>query len=315
MILGSCGWLAAAFLVGADGEAEYLVETMVKLSSTGGGAIRAAVPIPREWPEQRIEAARIESPRARVKEELTPPGGAVLSIATANLKPNETATITFRQRVFVKQQLRADRERYVNVPAANGKSKAFLVPTPTIDSSDAEIKAKAAEICAGVESGREKARRLAHWTKQHLQYKLMSYTSAKQAFDTKIGDCEELSSLFVAMCRSQGIPARSVVSPGKTRKDSGHAWSEILLADSEGKSEWLPVDVGLQYFGELPIAPMVIQKGDSYPKFGSTSARQRLLGHWARNGNGTLTMEVEQDLTPVSANAIIDPTQTPVAAK
>jgi hypothetical protein len=314
LILGWCGWLAA-FLAGADGEAEYLVETSVKVSSTGGGVIRAAAPIPREWPEQRIEAGPPECLRGKAKVELSQPGAAVLAINTASLRPNESSTILYRQRVFVKPQPKSERERFVNLPVVNGKSKVFLLPTPTIDSNDAEIKAKAAEICSGVESAREKARKISDWTFRHLEYRLMTYTSAKQAFDTKIGDCEERSSLFIAMCRSQGIPARSVISPGKTRKDNGHAWSEIMLVDAEGNAEWIPVDVGLRYFGELPIAPMVLQKGDSYPKFGSSSARQRLIGSWARGGNGSLTMEIEQDVTPISANAIIDPTQAPTASK
>ena len=303
------GWLALTLIsqsAKTSPEAEYRVETTIRVFSTGGGVVRASVPIPREWPEQRIEAGPPETTRCKAKIEQTPPGAAALTIATSTLKPNEIASVTYRQRVFVKTHAPKRPEDYPSLPKIDAKARAFLAPTPTVDSNDAAIRAKAAEICEEIKSPWDKAKRLSLWTFNHLEYKLMSYTSAKEAFDSKIGDCEERSSLFIAMCRSQGIPARSVISPGKTRKDSGHCWSEILLADADGNAEWLPVDVGLRWFAELPVAPLVLQKGDNYPKLGS--GRQRLLGSWARGGNGSLTLEFDQETTPISSNALLDPT-------
>jgi len=290
-----------------DREAEYRVETTIKVSSTGGGVIQAFAPIPREWPEQRIEAVAPQTVRCKAKSESVPPGAAAMEISTAQLRPKEVASVTYVQRVFVKPRAPKRAEDYPSLPKLDAKSKAYVMPTPTIDPSDAAIKKKAAEVCKDETVPWEKARKLSLWTFNHLEYKLMAYTSAKEAFNAKIGDCEERSSLFIALCRSQGIPARSVISPGKKRTESGHCWTEILLADVDGNPEWLPVDVGQRWFGELPIAPMVLQKGDSYPKFGA--GRQRVLGHWARGGSGHLTLEYEQEVTPISANAILDPTQ------
>jgi hypothetical protein len=296
-------------------EAEYLVVTSVRVSSTGGGVIRASVPVPREWPEQRIELAKAETVRCKIKVEPMPPGCGTLVVVTFNLRPGEVASVDYRQQLFVKPQPRRRRDDYQNLPVLDAKSKPFVLPTPTIDSNDPAIKRKAKEICEGIDSPWEKARRLSDWTFNHLEYKLMAYTSAKAALESKIGDCEERSALFAALCRSQGIPARIVVGPGKKRSDSGHCWTEIMLADRDGNAEWLPVDVGLRWFGELPIAPPVIQKGDSYPRPGSTGLRQRLAGSWAKAGNGQLTFEWEQEVTPISANAILDPTQIQKPAK
>jgi len=290
-------------------EAEYMVETTVKVSSTGGGIIRASVPVLREWPEQRIEAATPQSTRCKIKVEHVQPGAACLTLVSGPLRGGDVASVSYRQQVFVKPQPRRRKADFPNLPAIDSKSKAFTAPTPTIDSADPAIRAKATELCQGIESPWEKAQVLSEWTYKHLEYKLMDYTSAKAAFENKIGDCEERASLFIALCRSQGIPARSVISPGKTRKEAGHAWAEILLANAEGKGEWLPVDVGLRWFAELPVAPPIIQKGDNYSKLGSTGARQRLLGTWARGGSGSLTFEFTQEVTPVSANAVLDPTQ------
>jgi hypothetical protein len=289
-------------------EAEYLVETTVRVSSTGGGTIQGAVPIPREWPEQRIEAVAPETTRCKAKVEPVPPGGAYLSFTTQKLRPGEWATLAYKQRVFVKPRPRRKREVYPTAPPLDARIKQYTLPTPTIDCRDPAIRRKAAEICEGADAAWEKAQRLADWTAKHLEYKLMAYTSAKEAFETKVGDCEELSALFVALCRSQGIPARTVMSPGKTQKDTGHCWAEILLADKNGETEWLPIDVQMRWFAELPVAPMIIQKGENYPRLIGGGGRQRVLRSWARGVNGSLTMEFEQNVTPISKNAILDPT-------
>jgi transglutaminase-like putative cysteine protease len=300
-------FLLGLILSQSEREAEYRFETTIRVSSTGGGVIRASAPIPRQWREQRIEAGPPETVRCKAKIEPAPPGAESLTIATERLKPKEEAIVKYVQRVFVRPQPQRRAEDFPSLPKLDAKVKAFVTPTPTIDSSDAAIKAKAAEICEGESVPWEKARKLSQWTFNHLDYKLMSYTSAKDAFQTKVGDCEERSSLFIALCRSQGIPARSVISPGKKRTESGHCWSEILLAGKDGEAEWIPVDVGLRWFGELPVAPPILQKGDNYPKLGA--GRQRLAGSWARGGSGNLTLEFEQEVAPISANAILDPTQ------
>ena len=69
---------------------------------------------------------------------------------------------------------------------------------------------------------------------------------ARQALDDGFGDCEELTSLFVAMCRAVGIPARCVWVPG-------HCYPEFYLEDKEGKGHWFPCQAaGSPAFGGIP---------------------------------------------------------------
>jgi len=56
------------------------------------------------------------------------------------------------------------------------------------------------------------------------------------------------------------------------------------------------------------VAPMILQKGDSYPKAGTPGGRQRLILGWARGGSGQLEFQYTQDVTPISSNAVLDPT-------
>jgi hypothetical protein len=65
------------------------------------------------------------------------------------------------------------------------------------------------------------------------------------ACDAKKGNCTDFHSLFIAMARSQGIPARFEIGfPLPPNKDSGdiagyHCWSDFYI---DGKG-WIPVDI------------------------------------------------------------------------
>lgn len=61
--------------------------------------------------------------------------------------------------------------------------------------------------------------------------------SAYQTIRTKRGDCGGLSSLFVALCRTAGIPARTV-SGFAAGTDNWHVWAEFHVSGAG----WVPAD-------------------------------------------------------------------------
>ena len=72
------------------------------------------------------------------------------------------------------------------------------------------------------------------------------------------GDCQNISALFVALCRTQKIPARIVWV-------HQHNYAEFCLADAEGELHWFPCESsGMRAFGEMPIARVIMQKGDNF---------------------------------------------------
>ena len=89
------------------------------------------------------------------------------------------------------------------------------------------------------------------------------------------GDCEELTSLFVAMCRANGIPARSVWIPG-------HCYPEFYLEDDEGAGHWIPCQAaGTRAFGSMPDYRLVLQKGDNF-KVPEHRKTQRYMAEFLR---------------------------------
>ena len=126
--------------------------------------------------------------------------------------------------------------------------------TAFIDPDDAQIKA----IAQGVQSAEQTnntfllAKALFTWLKTNLHYQIHPESDAVQpaavTLEKKSGDCDDLSFLFVSLCRSLGIPARFVRGYLLTLSSNGsalavaHAWSEVYVGGSLGNNGWIPVE-------------------------------------------------------------------------
>lgn len=125
----------------------------------------------------------------------------------------------------------------------------YLAPTKNIQSGDPEISSIAKEITASATSEFEKAAALAIWVHNYVNYTLSMGETAKDAkwvLKNRIGTCDEFSTLFIAMARSIGIPAKYV--SGYVYGEEGwqkHAWSEVYLG------QWVPVDATWLEAGNL----------------------------------------------------------------
>jgi hypothetical protein len=72
------------------------------------------------------------------------------------------------------------------------------------------------------------------------------------------GDCHDVSALFVALLRTDKIPARMVWV-------HEHQYPEFCLEDAEGNLHWFPCESsGMRAFGEMPTARVIMQKGDNF---------------------------------------------------
>jgi transglutaminase-like putative cysteine protease len=82
--------------------------------------------------------------------------------------------------------------------------------------------------------------------------------SALETLQSGKGDCHDISALFVALLRTDKIPARMVWV-------HEHQYPEFCLQDAEGKLHWFPCESsGMRAFGELPLARVIMQKGDNF---------------------------------------------------
>jgi Transglutaminase-like superfamily len=126
------------------------------------------------------------------------------------------------------------------LPSRDSALARWLQPEPLIQTWDPRIAAQARLI---VGSGRDRsparaAELLTHWVHANVRRELLATVpSAEKVLETRRGDCNELATLYVALARSAGLPARTV---GGLIYLKGrfyyHAWAEVYLGD------WVAVD-------------------------------------------------------------------------
>jgi hypothetical protein len=74
----------------------------------------------------------------------------------------------------------------------------------------------------------------------------------------RTGDCEEMTSTFVALCRVAKVPARCVWIPN-------HCYAEFYMEDQDGNGTWFPCQLaGTRNFGSMPEYLPILQKGDRF---------------------------------------------------
>ena len=122
----------------------------------------------------------------------------------------------------------------------------------------------AKEIGADKEKAWDRVEAIYDWVREKVKYKNGPLKGALAALKDGTGDCEELSSLFIAICRAADIPARTVWVPG-------HCYPEFYLVDDKGAGHWFPCQsAGSREFGGITEIRPILQKGDNFrpPKGG-----------------------------------------------
>ncbi|HEV2837152.1 MAG TPA: transglutaminase domain-containing protein, partial [Pyrinomonadaceae bacterium] len=128
-------------------------------------------------------------------------------------------------------------EKAVQLPVKNPELAQYLKATPEIASDKKEVIDKAREIAGKDRDAWSVARKLADWTHQNLEWKLVVSANPVQTLATREADCSEFSALFVAMARSLGLPARMVSGLAYSGTAfGGHAWVEVWVG------KWVELD-------------------------------------------------------------------------
>ncbi len=150
--------------------------------------------------------------------------------------------------------------------------KQYLEPTETIDSDHPAVIAKAAELAEGEDDLFKVVFNLASWVEENIKYDLNTITSTSSqkgswVLQNKQGVCDEMTSLFVAMARSLGIPARFVSGISYTTNEevvasagsnwAGHGWAEIYFPDIG----WVSFDVTFNQYGYIDVTHIKLREG------------------------------------------------------
>lgn len=142
--------------------------------------------------------------------------------------------------------------------------RGYVGPSPFIEAKHPRLKRLAREIDEAFAEANpdasdwERVGAYYDYVMDHLEYREGPDTSAIASLDAGAADCFGRSALFIALCRSAGVPARIVWV-------NEHAYPEFYLEQSEGEGRWFPAEsAGTRDFGGMPIARPILQKGDDF---------------------------------------------------
>ncbi|MFH1276373.1 MAG: transglutaminase-like domain-containing protein [Candidatus Woesearchaeota archaeon] len=148
----------------------------------------------------------------------------------------------------------------------------YTLPSTKIDSNHPTIKAKAAELVEGEDDLFKAVFNLASWVSQNVEYDLNELTTntaqkASWVLENRQGVCDEMTSLFVAMARSQGIPAKFVSGISYTENPevlealgenwAGHGWAEVYFPTVG----WVNFDIAFDEFGYIDVSHIKLREG------------------------------------------------------
>jgi transglutaminase-like putative cysteine protease len=126
------------------------------------------------------------------------------------------------------------------LPARDTALARWLAPEPLIQSRNPRIAAQARQIMGRERAPARVAELLTHWVHRSLVRTPAgpgSVPSAVKVLETRRGDCNEATTLFVALARAAGLPSRTVAGLIYVNgRFYYHAWAEVFLND------WIAVD-------------------------------------------------------------------------
>ncbi len=219
--------------------------------------VTTMAPVPIDWREQQVELLSEEKPRGITTRDVAlAKHAAVISVQIPRMPAGSEAIVERVYRVTRHEiQFTSDLDSLrapVRVPA---ELRQYLGPSPGIETTDRQIRQLAQRLKDEASDVRT-ARAIFDWVREHVKYRLDKYRGARFALTEKIGDCEDMSALFIAMCRIVGIPARLVWV-------EGHAYAEIFLEDADNHGHWIPAQLnGPAWFGRMTEYRVILQKGD-----------------------------------------------------
>ena len=148
----------------------------------------------------------------------------------------------------------------------------YTLPTAKIDSDNPDVIAQAARLAEGEDDLFKAVFNLASWVSENINYDLNELTtnSAQKAswvLKNKQGVCDEMTSLFVAMARSLGIPAKFVSGISYTENAdvlavvgnnwAGHGWAEVYFPEIG----WVSFDITFDEYGYIDVTHLKLREG------------------------------------------------------
>ena len=268
--------------------AKHRWQVGLRITAVGGPcqALVGTLPVPTKWPGQtvRIVEEDIAPTITNVRYRNVDGGVKQMVVKIAKLRANQTAHALITVEIDRQQLAPPENPESLLLPEKlDRKLRKYLAASPYIEVRHPEIRKLAKKVYDDSVPMWNRVEKIYDHVREIVKYKNGNLKGALAALRDGDGDCEELTSLFVALCRCNGIPSRTVWVPD-------HCYPEFYLEDTDGNGRWYPCQAaGARSFGTMPDMRPVLQKGDSF-KVPEKKERQRYVSEFltgaTRKGGG-----------------------------
>lgn len=251
-----------------------LWEFGVRVTAQGDASkVTVSFPVPIDWPEQTVSVQNVDASSQVIKQSEKSLGTAkIIVVSIGPMAAGEQAHLLLTMAIDKRNIAAPESTDAFVLPAKKSLSKlrVYLQASPQIESSDKIIRKLAGELAIDESAPAwQQVETIFRWVRDNIEYRFEETNrSCLDALAAKKGDCGEMTSLFVALCRARGIPARAVWIPL-------HTYPEFYLEDADGEGHWFPCQVAGPYeFGSMTESSPILQKGDNFRIPGLPRARR-----------------------------------------
>lgn len=273
--------------------------------------MHATIAFPTDWPEQTVTLKSSNIPGNAnwafrdMPKGATLPGARQLVMDIPGLRQNSELEILFDVQIeksFIDPP--EDKDSLVIPKKINKELNWYIHSSPMIDCESSEVRKIAKSIAQNNPSNAwSHVEMIYDWVRDNVKYRNGQLRHTRETLKTREGDCEEMSGLFVAICRASDIPARCVWIPE-------HCYPEFYLEDAAGKGHWIPCQVaGDRQFGQMHDYRPILQKGDKFTVPEKTGPQHYLSEYFS-------CQQTKFGPTPASVEPVLDlgPLQTELDA-
>ena len=274
----------------------------MKVQAIGGPCqnLFGTVPVPTDWPGQvvRIVDEDVSPAVKSVRYRVLDGGVRQMMVRVPKLRAGQEAHALVTFEIEREQVAAPDNPADFSLPKNLSRdARKFLSASPYIEVRHPDIRALAKELNDESLPAWQRVEVIYDHVRENVEYRNGKLKGALAALRDGHGDCEELSSLFIALCRANKIPARTVWVPN-------HCYPEFYLADQNGEGRWFPCQAaGTRSFGTMPDLRPILQKGDNF-KVPEKKERQRYVAEFltgaASRGGGRPEVRFVRDVLPAS---------------
>jgi hypothetical protein len=243
----------------------YRLKLVLRIEAPDGKLtnVTAIEPIPMDWPEQEVRLiSQKVSPGVHISQQVVPGQAAILKFQVTSVPKGGSATVERLYEITrYRMQFRLPPEEMKDPHRPPVEVRDQLTgPAPGLETQHPKIVSLAETLRheAAGSGAWDTVKTFWQWQRDNVAFQNGDFRGALFAVEHRCGDCEEMSALFVSLCRLSNITARTVWV-------EGHNYPEFYLSDSQGNGHWIPAQVvGPAWFGEMAEYRPIFQKGDRF---------------------------------------------------